>query len=161
MEQIENWKEISGFPYEVSEQGRIRRSKITSKYSNSVIGKIIKPWKTGNSGYLAVTLIKDGKQYAPTVHKLVMEAFIGKRPNKVDIHHIDGDKHNNKLSNLGYISRSGNMSSLGYKPGPRPKLSEKDIYLIKFLSKGVSGKDLAKQFNCSSTLISRVINGME
>lgn len=156
MEQVEKWKRIDGFPYEVSNLGRIRRYKNISKFSNSSVGKILKPWKSGN--YLAVTLLIDGKQHAFTVHRIVMETFIGERPYKADIHHIDGNKHNNRLENLGYTSRSHNMKALGYYPGPKPKLSKKEVELIKFLSKGIPGKTLAKQFRCSPATISNVIN---
>ena len=158
VEQIEQWRGIKGFPYEVSSLGRVRRSAITSKYSNATVGKILKPWITGNSCYLAVTLFEDGKRYDPTVHKLVMEAFVGPRPYKKDIHHMNGDRQDNRLVNLGYVTRSWNMRAMKDSPGPKPKLSGKEIQLIRFLSKNTSGKMLAKRFNCSPATISNVIN---
>jgi len=158
MENIEQWREIKEFPYEVSSLGRVRRSAITSKYSNATIGKILKPWLTGNSRYLAVTLLQNGKRYDPTVHRLVMETFVGPRPHGKDIHHINGDRQDNRLANLGYVTRSWNMKAIEGSPGPKSKLSKKEIYLIKFLSKNITGRSLAKRFNCSPATISRVIN---
>jgi hypothetical protein len=50
--------------------------------------------------YLRVGLTRDGKIYTRTVHSLVMQAFLGRRPEGFDVCHYDGNPHNNSLSNL-------------------------------------------------------------
>ena len=71
-------------------------------------GKTLRPQEDGNRR-LFVTLSKNGK-YKPTkVHKLVAAAFIGPRPEGLEINHIDGDHQNNAASNLEYCTQSENM----------------------------------------------------
>src|SRR6188474_6603 len=48
-----------------------------------------------NSGYLQVTLIKDGKFKTKHVHSLVAKTFLGDRPEGLTINHIDGVRANN------------------------------------------------------------------
>jgi hypothetical protein len=43
------------------------------------------------------------------IHALVLEAFVGPRPDGLDIRHLDGDPLNNHLSNLAYGTKQENM----------------------------------------------------
>lgn len=51
-----------------------------------------------------------GKIYA--AHKIVAEMLIGQIPKNYQIDHIDGNKHNNKISNLRVITKEQNMRNL-------------------------------------------------
>lgn len=55
---------------------------------------------TMDNGYQHVHLRGSGKSDMPTVHKIVADAFIPNPENKPQVHHIDGDPTNNKISNL-------------------------------------------------------------
>ena len=106
--QPEEWKPIPGYEglYEVSNYGRVRSYKRSSK------GKILSPGNTGNngSGYLFVTLCKDGKAKPCTVHRLVADAFIP-NPNKLSqVNHKDENKQNNYFGNLEWCSQAYNNS---------------------------------------------------
>lgn len=69
------------------------------KLYNTQSGKFYKPL-IDSKGYLYYDLrYKKACYKCPKVHRLVMLAFSNKPP-KVQINHIDGDKTNNKLSNL-------------------------------------------------------------
>ena len=62
-----------------------------------------------STGYLHVQLYKNKKPYTKTVHSLVAEAFIPNPESKTEINHIDGDKTNNRVSNLEWNTRSENQ----------------------------------------------------
>lgn len=102
-EHIELWKDIEGFEgYQVSNQGNVRSLKKGKE------PKILKPYKN-STGYLYINLYKNNKMYAKRVHKLVAEAFI---PNttegKTEVNHINGNKTDNRLINLEFVSPSEN-----------------------------------------------------
>lgn len=98
---IEEWKGISivDDTYEVSSLGNIRNKS----------SLILKTYKL-NSGYLAIKLAYDGKRYHKLIHRLVAIAFIDDNleNTKLEVNHIDGDKLNNKLSNLEIVTSSEN-----------------------------------------------------
>ena len=100
---IELWKDIEGFEgYQVSNQGNIRSLKGKEP-------KILKPYDNGY-GYLYINLYKNNKMYAKRVHKLVAEAFIpNTEEGKTEVNHINGNKTDNRLINLEFVSRSENI----------------------------------------------------
>ena len=96
----EEYRDITGFPnYQVSNMGNIRNIKR---------GKQKKPGHT-TTGYLKVDLYKNSKRSTRKIHRLVADAFIPKDPTKTDINHIDGNKKNNKVTNLERCTKSENM----------------------------------------------------
>ena len=97
----ELWQPVEGYEglYEVSDQGRVR---------SKAKGRILRPSSSG-PGYSAVVLSKHGKVKTRYIHHLVAFAFIGKRPDGMDINHKDCDKENNAVSNLEYISHGENQ----------------------------------------------------
>jgi hypothetical protein len=70
--------------------------------------KFLKPSKI-NSGYLIVTLYKDGKSERKLVHVLTAEVYVDNPNNYGFVNHEDGNKENNKASNLNWCTRSMNM----------------------------------------------------
>lgn len=82
-------------------------------YRASSSGKIysIRTWKervTINSIYLTITLSNKGINKMFTVHSLIALTFLGDRPHGMHINHKDGNKHNNNIENLEYVTRSEN-----------------------------------------------------
>jgi hypothetical protein len=98
----EGWRKIPGvsLDYEVSDLGRVRSFK---RYRGSAARILATP--ANASGHLRVCL--DGQ--ARLVHQLVALAFIGDRPDGMEVRHLDGDETNNQLANLRYGTHGENM----------------------------------------------------
>ena len=90
------WKDIPGFNYQINEYGEVINR----------FGKVMKQQKRK---YCSVTLYYGKrKQYqCGNVGRLVLQAFIGIDDNK-ECNHMDGDKHNNHISNLEWATKSEN-----------------------------------------------------
>lgn len=100
----ENWLPVPGYEglYDVSDLGRVR-----SLPRNTTSGKILKfGWHA--HGYPQVTLWRDGKGWHPCIHQIVTLAFLGPRPDGLEVRHLDDDPLNNTLANLVYGTRSEN-----------------------------------------------------
>lgn len=123
MTAAEEWRPVVGFPqYEVSNLGRIRRVG-PSRSGTTFDGKVLKPINKGN-GYQVVSPVRDGKNHARYVHRLVAEAFLGPVPPDCEVNHKDCDKANNRRENLEYVTRGENMSH-SHSSGRVPKGSGK------------------------------------
>jgi len=99
------WRSIAEGLYEVSSDGRVRR---VEKRTNAVPGRDHKLYRNPN-GYLYVCLSVRGKATTYRVHRLVAEAFLGPRPEGTEINHRDGNKANNAVANLEYVSHQANI----------------------------------------------------
>lgn len=70
-------------------------------------------------GYLNLRLCSGGVCKNFPVHRLVAMSFIDNPGNKPEVNHIDGDKQNNHVSNLEWVTRKENVnhsySQLGNK----------------------------------------------
>lgn len=109
----EIWKPIPGYEgyYEVSDMGRV--------WSNPRVftdalgrkcrrrGKNVRP-STRKDGRLHCVLTVNYKQDSFFVHRLVMMAFVGPRPEGMEICHNNGDATDNRLVNLRYDTTSEN-----------------------------------------------------
>lgn len=110
---IERWENIEGYEgqYEVSDHGRVRsierivtHKSMSLKKIPSIERKFEKP-----TGYCSVILIKKAKRNHLLVHRLVAMAFIPNPENKEQVNHKDGNKRNNHVSNLEWMTRSENV----------------------------------------------------
>lgn len=106
---MEIWKNINGFEeYEISNYGRVR-----SIYSSH--RKILNPANNGR-GYLTVCLYKNKRQKRMSLHRLVAIHFLPNFYNKPDVNHKDGNKSNNFLYNLEWVTPKENIQH-GFKLG--------------------------------------------
>ena len=98
MEEI--WKDIKGFEnqYQVSNFGRIKSLKK---------GKILSI--KNKNGYLNITFRKGKEKYYYKVHRIVASYFIPNPQNKPCVNHKDGNKHNNCVDNLEWVSYKENI----------------------------------------------------
>lgn len=121
----EQWRDVDGYDgmYQVSDLGRVR-----SRYSGE--WKVLKPRNNG-TGYLLVSLYRNGKEKQSYIHRLVASAFI---PNddesKTQINHRNECKSENKVSNLEYCTAQYNMTynNLPFRKKNSKRLKIKDLY---------------------------------
>lgn len=94
------WSKIRGYDnYSVSSEGNIR---------NDTTDKS-KVCRFDKYGYPVVDLYSNGKRQTVRVHRLVANAFIPNFDNKSQVNHIDGNKSNNNVNNLEWVTASENM----------------------------------------------------
>lgn len=99
------WRDIPGYEglYQVSDDGRV---KSIARQGNAAPGE---RRRTPDAyGYLQVSLYRDKKYIRAKVHRLVAMAFIPNPENKPQVNHIDGDKANNSVENLEWVTDSEN-----------------------------------------------------
>lgn len=98
----------------------------------------------------------------------MLETYIGERPDGLQINHIDGNKQNNSVDNLEYVTQSENLKhafriglrSLKRENHNRAKLDELAVICIKdCINKGVSNKSIASLFGVDASLISHIKRG--
>ena len=103
----EIWKDIKDFKglYQISNYGRV---KSLGNKSNHKREKILKA-NLSNKNYYKICLNKNNIRKTFTVHRLVAETFIENVFLKKEINHIDGNKHNNRIDNLEWVTRKENQ----------------------------------------------------
>lgn len=99
------WKAVNLEPYvdvyEVSDEGDVR---------NKLTGKVLKPFD--KQGYKRARLCKDKVARSIGIHRLVMMSFCPvDNMDELEVDHIDGDKSNNILSNLRWVTHEENISN--------------------------------------------------
>jgi hypothetical protein len=103
----ERWQRIADYPdYEVSDQGQVRRCINLGR--NAKKGGILKPY-TRSSGYIEVSLYRNGEKTTCYVHRLVAQAFIPNPLHLPEVNHKKGkQKWNNTVNNLEWRTTAGN-----------------------------------------------------
>ena len=127
-------------------------------------GRKLKQWLI-NSGYLCVSLLLD-KTVAKTVHSLVAEVWLSRRPPKHYINHKDGIKTNNTKENLEYVTASKNMEhaseTLLLPRGSRhccATIHEDDAAdVCKLLVEGYRNKDISDILGISPSIVRDIRN---
>ena len=170
----EVWKDIPDYEgsYQVSNMGRVRSVDRVVTYKDGRMGKFkgkaLKPYL--GKGYERVMLCNDNGLTNKAVHRLVLEAF---KPhvnmNDLQVNHIDGDKLNNHLTNLEWVTARDNMLH-AYDIGlmtnkgernPNAKLSSTDVLeILQRLDTGDSYKDIGSEYGVSGECISHIDAGI-
>lgn len=160
----EVWRPVFEFEghYEVSDQGRVRSvdrvvpfSSNGRHFNRKVRGRILKLKKT-TRGYVTVGLkLSQQRQSWKLVHRLVAEAFLVSSCDR-HVNHKDGDKTNNSLENLEWVTPKENMQHAvreGLHWAPRGEacvnavLTEEDIRKIRSMrASGAENRTLADRF---------------
>lgn len=143
---MKNLKEIEGYPNYFITHSPPRVFRLVS-------GELVECKQTRNSKkdpYWTVTLREEGGRFVKrSVHRLLMLTFVPNPECKPQVNHIDGDKSNNNLDNLEWVTAKENVEHavrMGLKDN---KVSEKEVhqynlsgdYLKSFPSCTIAGKE--------------------
>jgi hypothetical protein len=118
-------------------------------------------------GYQRLALYKNGVRRNARVHTLILETFVGPGEG-LECDHIDGDKSNNCLENLEWVTHAENLRrayklGLIVQKGELNNYSVLDTYevsLMRYLfAEGVLQKELADIFVVSQKLVWTVVQG--
>jgi hypothetical protein len=114
----EVWRWIPGYEgiYKVSDHGRVWMVGRTYEAWNGQVwckfirkAKMVKQHEGPKVKYKLVKLQKDKDGRSWMVHRLVLMAFIGPRPDGMEACHFDGDPANNKVENLRWDTSLNNQ----------------------------------------------------
>ena len=164
------WKTVvyNGETYnnlEVSTDGRLRNVKTGTVYKHAL----------SEYGYwqVCISLGSRNKKKLFKIHKAVAETFIPNPKNKEEVNHKDGDKNNNNVSNLEWVTSSENkrhayenglMKPLYGINNGASKLTQDDIKYIRehYVSRDpiYGARALARKFGIDHTCILDIINGI-
>jgi hypothetical protein len=165
----EVWKEVPGWPdYAVSDMGQVKRIR-KPRSGRGRVGMILKARIPGGAKYPRLNLTCDGVVTDWAVHRLVMHAFVGPCPDGKEVNHIDGNKLNQALANLEYVTRSENLrhafvtglkTAAGEK-NSRAKLTEQAVASIKAEYTGAYGQcaALALKYGVSHATVQDIVHG--
>lgn len=113
----ERWQPVLGLKglYEVSSHGRIRGLDRHDSRGHRVRGRVLKIRPFSNGYPIAFLKDANGNRHIRAVHAIVATAFLGASPGKVghgsldyQCNHKNGIKHDNRVSNLEWVTHAGN-----------------------------------------------------
>lgn len=137
--------------YEITKEGLV---------INKHNGRVVKPQKNGK-GYFRVSI--GGK--LKFVHRLVAEQFIPNPNNLPQVNHIDGDKTNNCVDNLEWVTNGQNRKhaiennlQICGEDCKNSVLTEKDVYFI-YKNQHLKGTELARILGKKRQTINNVLQG--
>lgn len=168
---MEIWKDIQGFEgvYQVSNKGNVRSLERVVMRRNQkpmrIKERILKT--CSNSHGYETAVFQNGPRTKPiAMHRLVAIAFLPLVDGKEYVNHIDGNKQNNHISNLEWVTRSENMkhafaigllSHVGEKHN-QSKLSESQVLEIRKMRGEKTAAEICKTHDVKRSAIYHIWN---
>lgn len=153
------WKQHPRYPeYEVSDDGQVRKTVIRGRPSNRIL-----EGRKRRYGHVEVCLW-DGRRHYEWVHILVLETFVGPRPEGMIARHKNGEANDNRLDNLiwgTYLENARDRAEHGKTVtgvrSPHSALTEEQV--LEILNSTESRKSLAHKYNVSVVAIWKIKTG--
>ena len=119
--------------------------------------------KDNGTGYLQVSLSKNGVNKFFLVHRIVAQTFLENNTKKIQVNHKDGNSKNNCVENLEWVTPTENIQhsiKIGthINPPSSKKLSEKQVLKIRVLYGIKSQKEIAKIYHIDRSMVSYIWN---
>jgi hypothetical protein len=167
------WKDIEGFEniYKINNIGIVKSLDKKLRIGNGFYikkGRIIKPYMN-NSGYLRINLYDNKIKIAYYLHRLLAQTFIINTLSKKEVNHKDGNKLNNNLDNLEWVTSSENkkhafrigLKSTAGELSPKHKLTEWDVKIIRKMYKNTkywTQRKIGELFGITDGHINNIVN---
>lgn len=141
----ETWRPVKGYEgrYEVSDHGNVkslaRTIKAKSTGTRTIKDRLLKPQKNA-SGYLFVTLCKDGSVWQESIHRLVATHFLECEEDTSVLHvnHINAKRDDNRVENLEWCTPRENVMHAirigNKKPAPGKRIVRSDGAVFESIS---------------------------
>ena len=144
------WRSIAGFSaYEVSDRGWVRR------------GRRHLSRQPTHNGYLRVSLLADdGRRHWRRVHALVLEAFVGPRPDGHHGAHGPGGQRDNSLANLRWAPPEENRPDRWATGRPTRLPPERVTELRARVGAGESFSSVARALGLHRYTVARIARGL-
>lgn len=119
------------------------------------------------SGYLRILLHCEKRRVARFVHVLVAEAFLGPRPPRLEVRHLDGIRDHNDVSNLAWGTREENCAdqhrhgtALFGERASNAKLTEDAVVAIRHRAAGGErARSIARAFGVHCATVNAIVTG--
>ena len=117
-------------------------------------------------GYKQCNLYKDGKKYYKRIHRIVAQTYIKNPNNLPQVNHKDGNKINNNINNLEWVSNSENIKH-SYKNIRHWFRNKKFIIEVykksnnEFIGEYSSIRSLSNDLNINRKTLSRILYGLK
>lgn len=152
------WKPVAGFEglYSICSDGRVWSERS---------GKLLHPYLA--TDYPAVSLKRAGKRKTARIHILLLEAFVGPRPENHHAAHLDGNKQNYDLANLAWVTPKENEAhkiahgthQRGEKSS-QAKLTNRQADIVREIAAaGIAQNKIAALLGITEQRISKIVNG--
>lgn len=158
----ETWKTVIDFSnYQISNKGRVINRK-KGWYLHPAPNK-----KRRN--YYYISLQQNGKRKNLLLSRLVAIHFIANPLNKTQVNHKNGDKSNNNVNNLEWVTPKENVAHailngfiaepLRGSKQPRAIINEGNVINIRKLAKnGMYHRIIAKKYNIGVSTVTHIVN---
>lgn len=168
---MENWKQVVGYEgfYEVSDAGVIKgvNRVIVGRWGEQRRPERVLAIHRDGHGYAHVVLCRDGRSKTTKVHRIVLEAFVGPKDDKVEACHKNGIRTDNRLCNLRWGTKSSNSDDRvkhGTAPvgenNPKSKLTNRQVMEIYDQTKlGQVYGVIADRYDVSEATVSHIACG--
>lgn len=130
-------------------------------------GRPMNPCDNGR-GYLITAIRINGKSRTKAIHRIVAEAFIPNPEELSDVDHIDGDKRNNHVSNLRWVTHGDNIKhcytlqnrSATGENNARCKTKESQVRdICKLILKGIGPTEISKRTGVALHIVGAIKSG--
>jgi hypothetical protein len=155
---MENWKQILGLDvvddlliHLISDRGRvltINNGKATFRLGYNDV-----------NGYLSLTF---GHKDRRSIHRLVGEYFLAPKEGAPCINHKDGDKHNNRVENLEWVTYAENNQhayDTGLNPGNSKLTKEQVFEVYKLKKEGKRLREISKLVDINYSALKDIYSG--